>query len=191
MVLNTIDPRRISCPRNSETCSVRDFEQIRAIRRNRLDSNWVASLHAQTHSLQPQARRRPPRILIYSLSGLVIAVFVSLWPVVPDNKARAGSSLSRDSIRSSDSSDRSLGVSCSIDDLWRHLLDVDPTGADGLEASGLVKLSDEQDLGGELIYRANCREANSSVEFQVTWSKSSTGWKLKKISRQPEGVPGD
>jgi hypothetical protein len=191
VVLNTIDPRRISLPRNSETCSVRDFEQIRAIRRNRLASNWVASLHAPTHSLKLQARRRPPRILIFSLSGLVIAVFVSLWPIVPDNKARAGSSLPRSSLHSIDSSDHNLGVSCSPNSLWRQFLDVDPSSTDGLEASGLVTLSDAQNLGGELVYRAICHEANSAVEFQVTWSKSSTGWQLKKISRQPEGLPGD
>jgi hypothetical protein len=191
VVLNTIDPRRISLPKNSETCSVRDFEQIRAVRRNRLASNWVASLHAPTHSPKPQARRRPPRILIFSLSGLLIAAFVTLWPVASDNKPKAGSSLPRSSIHSMDSSDHNLGVSCSPDGLWRQLLDVDPTSTDGLETSGLVTLSDVQNLGGELVYRANCREAKSAVEFQVTWSKSSTGWQLKKISRQPEGVPGD
>ena len=172
-------------PRNSETCSVRDLESIRAISRNRFTSNWVASLHASTHSPMSHARRRSLRILIFSLSGLITTAFVTLWPVGSDNKPTAGSSLPRISKHSMDTSDHSLGVSCSIDGLWRHLLDVDPTSADGLEASGLVTLSDEQNLGGELIYRANCQEANSSVVFQVTWSKSSTGWKLKKISRQP------
>ena len=191
MVLNTIDPRRISLPRNSETCSVRDFEQIQAIRRNRLASNWVASLHAPTHSPKPQKRLRPPRILIFSLSGLLIAAFVTLWPVASDNKPKADSSLPGSSKHSMDSYDHSLGVSCSIDGLWRQLLDVDPTSTDGLETSGLVTLSDKQNLGGELVFRAICHEAKSAVIFQVTWSKSSTGWQLKKISRQPEGVPGD
>jgi hypothetical protein len=191
VVVNTIERRRISVQRDSETCSVRDFESIRAISRNRLTSNWVVSLHATTLSPKPHARRRPSRILVLSLSGLVIAASVSLWPVASDDKAGAGSSLPRGSIRSADSSDHNLGVSCSIDGLWRHLLDVDPTSADGLEASGRVTLSDEQNLGGELIYRANCREAKSSVVFQVTWSKSPAGWQLKKISRQPLGVPGD
>jgi hypothetical protein len=191
VVLNTIDPRRISLPRNSETCWVRDFEQIRAIRRNRLASNWVASLHAPTHSPKPQARRRSPRILFISLSGLLIAAFVTLWPVASDNKPKAGSSLPGRSKHSMDFSDHNLGVSCSPDGLWRQLLDVDPTSTDGLETSGLVTLSEAQNLGGELVYRAICREAKSAVVFQVTWSKSSTGWQLKKISRQPEGVPGD
>jgi hypothetical protein len=185
VVVNTIERRRISLPKNSETIQVRDFESIRAIRRNRLTSNWVVSIHAPTHSPKAHARRRPSRILILSLSGLVIAGSVSLWPVASDNKARAGSSLPRGSIRSADSSEHNLVVSCSIDGLWRELLDVDPTSADGLEASGLVTLSDEQNLGGELIYRANCRESKSVVVFQVTWSKSPAGWKLKKISRQP------
>jgi hypothetical protein len=185
VVLNTIDRRRISLPRNSETIRVRVFESIRAISRNRLTSNWVVSLHAPTHSPKPHARRRPSRILILSLSGLVIAAYVSLWPLVSDNKARAGSSLPRGPIRSADSSDHNLGASCSTDGLWRHLLDVDPTGLDGLETAGLVTLSDKQNLGGELIYKATCRESKSAVVFQVTWSKSPAGWKLKKISRQP------
>jgi hypothetical protein len=191
VVFNTIERRRISLPRNSETCLVRDIESIRAVSRNRLTSNWVVSIHAPTHSPKPHARRRPSRILILSLSGLVIAAYVSIWPVVSDNKARAGSSLLRSSALSSDSSEHNLGVSCSIDGLWRQLLDVDPNSTDGLEASGLVTLSDAQNLGGELVYRAICREAKSALVFQVTWSKSSTGWQLKKISRQPEGVPGD
>ena len=170
---------------------MRDFEQIQAIRRNRLASNWVASLHAATHSPKPQKRLRPPRILIFSLSGLLIAAFVTLWPVASDNKPKADSSLPGSSKHSMDSSDHILGVSCSPDGLWRQLLDVDPTSTDGLETSGLVTLSDKQNLGGELVFRAICHEAKSAVIFQVTWSKSSTGWQLKKISRQPEGVPGD
>lgn len=170
---------------------MRDFESIQAIRRNRLTSNWVASLHVSTHSPKPHARRRPFRILILNLSGLIIAAFVTLWPVATDTKPKAGSSLPGGSKHSMDTSDHDLGVSCSPNDLWRELMDVDPTSAQGLEASGHVTLSDAQNLGGELIYRATCRESKSAVLFQVTWSKSSTGWQLKKISRQPEGVPGD
>ncbi len=177
--------------RNSETSRVRDLESIRAISRNRLTSNWVASLHASTHSPMSHPRRRSFRILIFSLIGFFITAFVTLWPVGSDHKQTAGSSLLRSSKHSMDTSDQKLGVSCSRNDVWRELLAVDPASAERLDVSGLITLSDAQNLGGELFYRATCREAKSSAIFQVTWSKSFTGWQLKKISRQPEGVPGD
>ena len=168
MVLNTIERRRISLPRNSETCLVRDFESIQAIRRNRLTSNWVVSIHTPTKSPKPHARRRPSRILILSLSCLVIAALVSLWPVVSNNNARTGSSLPRSSIHSTDSADHNLVVSCSTDGLWRQLSDVDPTSKDGLEASGLVTLSDAQNLGeswsiGQFVAKQNPRWYSRSL----------------------------
>lgn len=191
MVLNTIVLHRISSWRNSETCLVRDFESIQAIRRNRLTSNWVVALHAKEYLPKPRPRRTPSQILFVMLSGLVISGLASLWPAATANKARPGGSLPATSKHSMDSSDNKVRDSCTPDSLRRQLTDVDPTSREGLEVSSFLSLSDAQNLGGELIYRATCRASNSSMVFQITWSKSALGWQLKKISRQPEGVPGD
>ena len=80
---------------------------------------------------------------------------------------------------------------CSLEKLRTGLAKVDPLRLQKTAELGAVSLSELEDLGGERVYVAKCTNGGDEAVFQVVWTKSGSGWSLKKISRQPQGIPGD
>ena len=74
---------------------------------------------------------------------------------------------------------------CSLEKLRTGLANVDPLRLQKTAELGSVSLNELENLGGERIYVAKCTDGGDETVFQVVWTKSSSGWSLKKISRQP------
>ena len=143
----------------------------------------VASLEPHTASIRPRAIKSSRKGLL-AVAAAFLAVAVAVPTLISSSEVHGGYRLAVDSIVPPASKPDNNDV-CSLEKLRTYLAKVDPLILEKSEVLRAVSLSELEDLGGERVYVAKCTDGGDEADFQVVWTKSSSGWSLKKISRQP------
>ena len=119
-----------------------------------------------------------------AVAAAFLAVAVAVPTLVSSSEVQGRNKLAVDSTATPASKPEKNDV-CSLEELRAYLAKVDPLILEKSEELGAVSLRELDDLGGERIYVGKCTDGGDEAYFQVVWTKSSSGWSLKKISRQP------
>ena len=121
---------------------------------------------------------------LLAAAAAFLAVAVAVPTLISNSEVQGRDRLAVDSIVTPASKPERNEV-CSLEKLRTGLAKVGALTLQKTAELGAVSLSELEDLGGERIYVAKCRDGGEEADFQVVWTKSSSGWNLKKISRQP------
>ena len=119
-----------------------------------------------------------------AVAAAFLAVAVAVPTLVTSSEVQGRNKLAVDSTVTPASKPERNDV-CSLDKLRTGLAKVGPLTLQKTTELGAVSLGELEDLGGERVYVAKCTDGGDEENFQVVWTKSSSGWSLKKISRQP------
>jgi hypothetical protein len=162
-------------------------ESLKTIRRNRLTSNWMVAMQLPGQEPpRPKVKRRPRRLMVLSAALTLIAA-MALRTALPTSVAQSHELDSRREAQSAFTANPKPVAECSEQYLRLQLAKSEPRPPDQTVENGAFALTEIQDLGGQRIFLAQCHRGQSWAKFEVVWSKSSKGWHLKQISRQPTG----
>ena len=121
---------------------------------------------------------------LLAAAAAFLAVAVAVPTLISNSEVQGRDRLAVDSTVTPASKPEKNDV-CSLEKLRTGLANVDPLRLQKTAELGSVSLNELENLGGERIYVAKCKDGGDETVFQVVWTKSSSGWSLKKISRQP------
>jgi hypothetical protein len=170
---------------------MRGFSPTSDIQRNVYSTNWVAAMHQLAMRANEPKRKLRPLLVAGILGGLLVSTLgtLELGGVAEIGHQHTAPTLVKP--RPTSEAEPTSKSACTAYDVKVALSTFQPSGNSEQFQVGPIALSDVQDLGGELIYDANCESGVTASTYQVTWAKTASGWSLKKISRQPIGQPGD
>ena len=167
------------------------------VRRNRLVSNWVRARALPSSSSFPMSSRRKNAravtLAVFVLLGCFATAIAALgWESGP-MRLDQGTTTQTPQSRTAASPEPVRQINqtpCDVEDSFLGLNADTPSRLDSPSFAGFDKIVSHL-LGGVAVADYRCSRSSEKPLFRVRWELSNNLWKVKEISRPPEGKSGD